>query len=82
MDHFAYQNGEIHAEQVPLSAIAEAYGTPTFVYSKAAITSAYKRFTSAFSGHSHRVCYAVKANSNLSVLALLNSLGATAEYSG
>lgn len=77
MSAFNYQNGELHAEDVPLSAIAAQYGTPTFVYSRAAITKAYTDFTQAFAGREHRVCYAVKANSNLSVLALLKSLGAS-----
>ncbi len=77
MDTFLNKNGEIHAEDVPLSAIAQTYGTPTFVYSRAAITHAYTEFSQAFAGQAHRVCYAVKANSNLSVLALLKSLGAS-----
>lgn len=77
MDEFQYQNGELYAEQVPLSEIAKVHGTPTFVYSKAAITAAYTEFTAAFTNCQHRVCYAVKANSNLSILALLKSLGAS-----
>lgn len=77
MKNFDYLNGEIHAEGVPLSTIADTYGSPTFVYSKAAITDAYNRFQEAFTGKRHRICYAVKANSNLSVLALLDSLGAS-----
>lgn len=77
MSVFDYKNGELFAENVPLSAIAETYGTPTFVYSKAAIEAAYTRFSNAFAARSHKVCYAVKANSNLSVLSLLKSLGAS-----
>ena len=77
MEFFPYQNGVIHAEQVPLSRIAEQVGTPTFVYSRAAIEKAYRDFTTAFEGQNHKVCYAVKANSNLSVLALLESMGAS-----
>ena len=77
MEFFTYQSGEICAEQVPLSTIADQYGTPTFVYSKAAIEGAYRSFTDAFEGQSHKVCYAVKANSNLAVLAFLKSLGAS-----
>ena len=76
MDYFAYQNGELWAEQVPLSQIVSDYGSPTFVYSRAAIEDAYQRFDNAFSHHDHRICYAVKANSNLGVLSLLTSLGA------
>ncbi len=77
MSVFNYKNGELFAEDVPLSAIAEYYGTPTFVYSKAAIAEAYAQFSHAFAARSHKICYAVKANSNLSVLALLKSLGAS-----
>ncbi|MBV1878583.1 MAG: diaminopimelate decarboxylase [Pseudomonadales bacterium] len=76
MNPFTYQNDELFAEQVALSEIAETYGTPTFVYSCAAITEAYQRFSDAFATHKHQICYAVKANSNLGVLTLLNSLGA------
>ena len=76
MEYFAYHGGELFSEQVPLSQIASDYGTPTYVYSKAAIESAYLRFDRAFASHPHRICYAVKANSNLGVLGLLKSLGA------
>ena len=75
MEYFAYNNGELWAEQVALSEIAERFGSPTFVYSKAAITDAYNRFSKAFARHEHRTCYAVKANSNLGVLGVLASLG-------
>tara|TARA_R110002073_G_scaffold4917_16_gene31119 strand:+ start:5153 stop:6406 length:1254 start_codon:yes stop_codon:yes gene_type:complete len=77
MSYFNYHNGELHAEGVPLAAIAAAHGTPTFVYSRAAITEAYQGFTAAFGDRSHRVCYAVKANSNLGVLSVLDKLGAS-----
>ncbi|MFT4798837.1 MAG: diaminopimelate decarboxylase, partial [Candidatus Azotimanducaceae bacterium] len=76
MSHFNYVNGELHAESVPLSALADKHGTPTFVYSRKAITEAYQAFTTAFSQRAHRVCYAVKANSNLGVLSVLDKLGA------
>ncbi len=76
MDYFSYHDGELWAEQVPLTQIAATYGTPTFIYSKDAITSAYQQFDSAFSRHEHQTCYSVKANSNLGVLSLLSSLGA------
>lgn len=77
MQAFEYQNGELFAEGVPLQQIAAEFGTPTFVYSRAAITEAYQSFTGAFGDHPHRVCYAVKANSNLAILSLLKSLGAS-----
>jgi diaminopimelate decarboxylase len=75
VSHFRYQDGELLAEAVPLRRIAERYGTPCYVYSRAALTSAYRAFDAAFGGHDHLVCYAVKANSNLAVLNLFARLG-------
>lgn len=75
MSHFNYLDGELFAESVALAEIAERHSTPTFVYSRAAITEAYQAFTNAFSQTAHRVCYAVKANSNLGVLSVLDKLG-------
>lgn len=76
MNPFAYQAGELHAEEVPLSRIAAEVGTPCYVYSRAALTDAYTRFSEAFRGRDHLVCYAVKANSGLAVLDLFQRLGA------
>jgi diaminopimelate decarboxylase len=73
---FEYRNGELFAESVPLRTIAETYGTPSYVYSRAALTEAFQSFDRAFGSHSHLVCYAVKANSNLGVLSLFARLGA------
>jgi diaminopimelate decarboxylase len=73
--YFSYTNRELHAEAVPLSSIAEQHGTPCFVYSRAALTDAYRAFDSAFQGRDHLVCYAVKANSNLAILNLFARLG-------
>ena len=64
------------AERVPLSAIAAAHGTPTYVYSRATLERHYRAFDDALNGLEHRVCYAVKANSNLAVLQVLARLGA------
>lgn len=75
MTHFSYHSGELHAEAVPLREIAERYGTPCFVYSRAALTESYRAFDAAFAGHDHLICYAVKANSNLAVLNLFARLG-------
>lgn len=75
MDHFEYRDGQLCAEAVPLSAIAQAVGTPCYVYSRATIERHYRVFDEAFAGHPHLVCYAVKANSNLAVLNLLARLG-------
>jgi len=73
---FAYRDGMLHAEQVPLDEIARRFGTPCYVYSRAAITAAYREFDDALRGREALVCYSVKANSNLAVLALLARLGA------
>ena len=75
MSHFDYRDGELHAESVPLSRVAEQYGTPCYVYSRAALTEAWRAFDGAFAGRDHLVCYAVKANSSLAVLNLLARLG-------
>lgn len=75
MSPFDYRNEELHAEGVPLTQIAERYGTPCYVYSRAALTGAYRAFDAAFAGHDHLICYAVKANSTLAVLNLLARLG-------
>ena len=76
MTAFEYRNGELHAEGVALSSIAEQYDTPCFVYSRAAIEQAYDAWDSALEGVPHLVCFAVKANSNLGVLNLLARRGA------
>ena len=73
---FAYRGGLLHAEQLPLDEIARRFGTPCYVYSRAAIESAYGEFAEALRGRDALVCYSVKANSNLAVLALLARLGA------
>ncbi|MBS6080207.1 MAG: diaminopimelate decarboxylase [Pseudomonas fluorescens] len=76
MDAFNYRDGELFAEGVALSAIAQRFGTPTYVYSRAHIEAQYRSFTDALDGVPHLVCYAVKANSNLGVLNVLARLGA------
>ncbi|HEX9686421.1 MAG TPA: diaminopimelate decarboxylase [Burkholderiales bacterium] len=75
MTHFDYRNGELHAEAVPLARVAERYGTPCYVYSRAALRETYRAFDAAFDGRDHLVCYAVKANSSLAVLNVLARLG-------
>jgi diaminopimelate decarboxylase len=72
---FAYQNGQLCAERVPLTAVAARYGTPCYVYSRAAIEGQWLEYDRAFAERSHLVCYAVKANSNIAVLNLLARLG-------
>ena len=75
MSAFAYRNGGLHAEDVPLREIAAQHGTPCYVYSRAALTAAYRDFDTAFTGHVHLICYAVKANANLAILNLFARLG-------
>jgi diaminopimelate decarboxylase len=76
MDHFLYQNGTLHAEDVPLPEIAAAVGTPFYVYSTATLERHFRLFDDALEGMPHLVCYAMKANSNQAVLTLLARLGA------
>ena len=76
MHHFQYINGVMHAEGVSLQEIAEAVGTPFYCYSTATLTRHYKVFSEAFADQDALVCYAVKANSNLSVIKTLADLGA------
>jgi len=81
MHHFNVRDGALYAEDVPLSAIAEAVGTPCFVYSAATFVRHVRVFTDALesAGVPHLVCYAMKANSNQAVLSLVGSLGAGAD---
>lgn len=76
MDAFNYRGAELFAEGVALSAIAERFGTPTYVYSRAHIEAQYLAYAEALAGMPHLVCFAVKANSNLGVLNVLARLGA------
>jgi diaminopimelate decarboxylase len=76
MSHFSYQDGALHAEGTPLSKIAEQFGTPTYVYSKAALLENFASYADACKGRDALVCYAMKANSNLAILDLLARQGA------
>ena len=76
---FEYTNGELHCEGVSLTAIAEAVGTPAYVYSRTEIERAYRAFDEALAFMPHEICYAVKANSTLGVLGVLVELGAGAD---
>jgi diaminopimelate decarboxylase len=75
MDHFQYHDGELYAEDVPLRVIAERFGTPCYVYSRATLERHWQAFDDAFRDRPHLVCFAVKANSNLGVLNVLARLG-------
>ncbi len=76
MDHFRYRDGALHAEDVPVAEIAAAVNTPVYVYSCATLARHYRLFEAGLDGLEHMICYAVKANSNLAVLAYLGGLGA------
>lgn len=76
MDHFQFREGELHAEDVPATALAQRFGTPLYVYSRATLERHYRAFDDALSSVPHCVHYAVKANSNLAVLNVLARLGA------
>jgi diaminopimelate decarboxylase len=73
---FSYRDGVLSADELPLTDLAARFGTPCFVYSAASIESAYREFADALNGRAAQICYSVKANSNLAVLALLARLGA------
>lgn len=75
MDHFNYKDDKLYCEDVAISTLAEIYGTPLYVYSRATLERHWHAFDTALSGRDHLVCYAVKANSNLAVLNVLARLG-------
>ena len=79
MNHFNYRNGVLHAEAVSLAELAQAVGTPFYCYSTATLERHFRVFTEAFGGERVLVCYAMKANSNQSVLRTLAKLGAGAD---
>ena len=76
MDHFIYHNGTLHAEDVPVTEIAAAVGTPFYLYSTATLSRHFRLFDEALEGMDHLVCYAMKAASNQAILKTLASLGA------
>ncbi|MBI4988686.1 MAG: diaminopimelate decarboxylase [Rhodocyclales bacterium] len=76
MNFFAYRDGTLRAEEVPLPQIAAAHGTPCYIYSRAALEDAFAAYQRALAGRDALVCYAVKANSNLAILNLFARLGA------
>lgn len=76
MDHFQYRDGALFAEEIAVADLAERFGTPLYVYSRATLERHFRAFDEAFGEHPHQVCYAVKANSNIAVLNVLARLGA------
>ena len=75
MSYFTYRDQQLCAESVPLARVAEQFGTPCYVYSRAALEAAYHAYDQALARRDHLICYAVKANSSLAVLNLLARLG-------
>ncbi|PMN90669.1 diaminopimelate decarboxylase [Enterovibrio norvegicus] len=75
MNYFNYVKGELFAEQVSVTELAERFGTPLFIYSHATLERHYKAFDEAFGEYPHRICYSVKANSNIALLQTLKRLG-------
>ena len=76
MDHFVYQNGQLHGESVPVSKIADAVGTPCYIYCKATLLHHYDRLASAFAPLKPLICYSIKSCANLAVIELLKQRGA------
>ncbi len=73
---FQFRNGSLYAESVSLDAVAREFGTPCYVYSRAALSGALAQYQAACAGHDALVCYAMKANSNLAILNLFAGMGA------
>ncbi len=76
MNTFTYKNSELHADNVAISQITQAFDTPCYVYSKTALENAFRQFSAGFAGTDHLVCFAVKANPSLAILNLFAKLGA------
>ena len=76
MTAFSLNNGQLYAESVPLSGVAERFGTPCYLYSRAALEAAFDEFRQELDGIDSMICYAVKANSNIAVLNVFARLGA------
>ncbi|MCH8167099.1 MAG: hypothetical protein IIC03_04120 [Proteobacteria bacterium] len=79
MDHFSYIEGRLHAEAVPIERIAEAVGTPFYVYSTATLERHYRVLDEALAGTPHLIAFSLKSNSNQAVIATLARLGAGAD---
>jgi diaminopimelate decarboxylase len=75
MDYFNYQDDALYAEDIAVADLAQEFGTPLYVYSRATLERHWRAFDNALQGHPHLICYAIKANSNLALLNLLARLG-------
>jgi len=76
MKHFYYDKGVMFVEKIAMESIAKRYGTPSYVYSRAALTNNFLSYLKALGNQPHKICYSVKANSNIAVLGVLAKLGA------
>lgn len=74
--HYEYRDGTLYCENVNLAVLAREFGTPLYVYSKASILENFQTYQRALEDIDHKICYAVKANSNIAVLSLLAKAGA------
>src|SRR5258708_12274634 len=77
--YFRYRPGQLCCEMLPLTKLADAVGTPAYVYSKAALLASYAAYDHAFKDVPHLICYSIKANSNLGVISTLAKVGAGAD---
>src|SRR5882724_12243773 len=77
--YFPYRHGQLCCEMLPLTKLADAVGTPAYVYSKAALLARYAAYDHAFKDVPHLICYSIKANSNLGVISTLAKVGAGAD---
>lgn len=75
MDYFNYKNNQLMAEELPVSQLAQQFGTPLYIYSRATLERHWHAFDSALTGHPHLICFAVKSNPNIALLNLLAKLG-------
>lgn len=75
MDYFNYKNNQLMAEEIPVSQLAQQFGTPLYIYSRATLERHWHAFDDALAGHPHLICFAVKSNPNLALLNLLAKLG-------
>ena len=75
MDFFQYKNEQLYVEDLPVKQVAEEFGTPLYIYSRATLERHWHAFDSALGKHPHLICYAVKANSNIGILNVMAKLG-------
>ena len=75
MDFFQYKNEQLYVEDLPVKQLAEEFGTPLYIYSRATLERHWHAFDSALGDHPHLICYAVKANSNIGILNIMTKLG-------